>query len=138
MLSIPISFKPRSYLAACALALTGGAVVATSVDAATTTRDFRCISARFGWKYCKTMDFAISRCRIVAVKNLDSGNNRWIKVQVRRLGERSPRWQSRPLIPGKGDIGRVAGTDRFIPTIWVDAGGLTRTATTMRIRFSGC
>lgn len=124
-----------------AVALMGGAfmgAVAPATALADTVREFRCTSADYGWKYCKTMDFQIDNCRTVGVRNLDSGANRWIKVQVRKYGEDSPRWESNALSPNEADNGRVAGTDRFTPRIYVDADGLTETAMTMRLRFSGC
>jgi hypothetical protein len=59
-------------------------------------------------------------------------------VQVRKYGESSARWESNAIRPGQADNGRVAGTDRFTPRIYVDADGLTETAMTLRLRFSGC
>lgn len=84
------------------------------------------------------MDFSIQNCRVVGVRNLDSGNNRWIKIQLRKRGERSARWESNKIRPGQADNGFVAGRDRFTPRIYVDADRLSRTAMTLRVRFRGC
>lgn len=117
-------------------ALTVGAGAASPAPAlADTVREFRCISNSYGWRYCRTMDFSIQNCRVVGIRNLDSGNNRWIKVQIRKWGESSPRWQSKAIRPGQATNGFVAGRDRFTPRIFVDSDGLTRTAMTVRIRF---
>ncbi|MGI9097313.1 MAG: hypothetical protein ACR2H2_02260 [Solirubrobacteraceae bacterium] len=84
------------------------------------------------------MKFPIKKCRTVRVKIIDSGDNRWIKVQVRKPGEDSARWESDKLRPGQTDKGQAAGRDRFKPAIWVDAEGFSGTDVTMRLRFSGC
>jgi hypothetical protein len=98
----------------------------------------RCASGRLGFDFCKQLTFPIKRCRIVNVKILDSGDDRWIKVQVRKPGEDSSRWESGALWPGQSQRGVVSGRDRFKPAVWVDAQGLTATDVTMRLRFSGC
>jgi hypothetical protein len=119
---------------ACATAV---CLLAAPTSALATTEEFRCTSDGWGWSYCHTMDFAIDNCRTVGARNLDSGDNRWIKVQVRK-GEDDTRWESGQLHPGDADNGHVAGTDRFPPRIYIDADGLTQTGMTIRVQFTGC
>jgi hypothetical protein len=99
--------------------------------------EFHCTSDGWGWSYCHTMGFAIDNCRTVGARNLDSGDNRWIKVQVRK-GDGDTRWESGQLHPGDAENGHVAGADRFTPRIYINADGLTRTGTTIRVQFTGC
>ena len=125
-------------LAVAVLAAIGVAGLAPSASAAPTSKVIRCTSGRTGFDFCKQLRFPIQRCRRVAVRILDSGDDRWIKVQVRKPGEDSSRWTSGALRPGQSQRGVVAGRDRFKPAIWVDAEGFTGTDVTMRLRFSGC
>lgn len=121
-----------------AVGLVSAACLAPSASAVPASSTIRCESGRFGFDFCKTLKFPIKKCRKVNVKILDSGDNRWIKVQVRKPGEGSSRWTSGALRPGESQRGTVSGRDRFKPSIYVDAEGISATAVTMRLRFSGC
>jgi hypothetical protein len=117
--------------AACVLLAPPAGALAESQE------EFRCTSDGWGWSYCHTMGFAIDNCRTVGARNLDSGDNRWIKVQVRK-GDSDVRWESGELNPGNAENGHVTGTDRFTPRIYINADGLTQTGTTLRVQFTGC
>lgn len=131
--------NPRQLLVVGALALAGGASLgATSANAVPASQTIRCTSGKVGFDFCKNVKFRVKTCRRVGVKILDSGDDRWIKIQVRKPGEGSSRWESEKLRPDQSDSGQVAGRDRFKPAIWVDAEGISATAVTLRIRFSGC
>lgn len=118
-------------------------VVAASSQAPSTAsareayQDLRCTSAGYGWRECENrFRIPVKRCRGVGVRNLDSGNNRWIKVQLRK-GPSDVRFESKKLRPSEFDNGRVAGSTRerrFVPRLFVDADGLTETSMTVRIR----
>jgi hypothetical protein len=131
--------SPRRWTASMgALALMGGLTLSATADAIPASQTIRCTSGRSGFDFCKNVKFAVKKCRKVKVSILDSGDNRWVAVQVRKPGEDSARWESLKLRPGQSDTGSVAGRDRFRPAIWVDSQSRTHTDVTMRIRFSGC
>jgi hypothetical protein len=128
---------PRHWLIVGALALAGWASLPAGVDAAPASETIGCTSGRSGFDFCKRSKYYVKKCRKVSVTILDSGDNRWVKVQVRKSGEDSARWESAKLRPTESDSGRIAGRDRFRPSIWVDADTYTRTDVTMRLRYSG-
>lgn len=137
----------RRCLMACALTLGGGTLLLMSpppsAEAVPASQTINCVSGRSGFDFCKKLKFDIKKCRKVVVKNIDSGDNRWVKVQVRKAGESGGRYTTGEITPGQSDSGTVkrdgdGRLDRFRPRIWVDADSRTATEVTMRIRFSGC
>lgn len=133
----------RRWLLVGALALAGGASLPAGADAVPASETIRCTSGRTGFDFCKRSKFFVKKCRHVSVRLIDSGDNRWVKVQVRKPGEGSSRWESRKLKPTESDSGDVAvgpngKKDRFRPSLWVDTQGFTATAVTLRLRYSGC
>jgi len=123
-----------------AVAFPGGAAEPDAANAAPAGTTFRCLSGRASWKYCRTLPFFISKCRNIGVRVLDSGDDRWIKVQLRKgENEENARFTTPKLTPGQAHNGRLAGVDRFKPRVHVDAQNpFSRTSMTIRLRASGC
>lgn len=151
MPSYPTSLRglsPRSVaLGTLALAGCTAAVVLVpappSADAVPAQQTISCTSGRSGFDFCKKLKFDIHKCRKIVVKNVASGGNKWVKIQIRKNGESGGRFTTGELKPGQSQSGTIGKdgdgrADRFRPRVYVDADSRFHVSVTMRLSFSGC